>query len=115
MTVVMEMGKLMGVLLGLLQVCVQFKVPSYRDCRSAVSACVLRVENEYLFCNFFPPFTRHILKLMQAYFCFQEQTKKDQCLLVISLAFLPLFVSLCKSLIRFWTLGHKVLDVLSIE
>lgn len=59
MTVVMEMGRLMGVLLGLLQVCVQFKVPSYRDYRSAVSACVLRVENEYLFCNFFPLHTTY--------------------------------------------------------
>lgn len=74
MTVVMEMGRLMGVLLGLLQVCVQFKVPSYRDCRSAVSACVLRVENEYLFCNFFPPFTRHNASIL----LFSGTNKKRQ-------------------------------------
>lgn len=36
---------------------VEFKVPSYRDCRSAVSGCVSGVENEYLFCNFFPHLT----------------------------------------------------------
>lgn len=51
--------------------------------------------------------TWQILEQMQAYFCFQltkKQTEKyDWCLRLISLAFLPLFLSLCKSLIRFGT------------
>lgn len=38
--VLMEMGRLKGVLSGLLQVCVQVKVLSYRDCWSAVSGCL---------------------------------------------------------------------------
>lgn len=57
-TVLMENGKekkKVGALLGLLQVCVRFKVLSHRDFRSAVSGCVSGVENEYLFCHFFPP------------------------------------------------------------
>lgn len=60
MAVMMELGKVKekrGVLLGLLQVCVQFKVLSYRDCRRAVSGCVSGVEYEYLFCNFSPHLT----------------------------------------------------------
>lgn len=38
-------GEVNGVLLGLIQKCVQFKVLSYRDCWSAVSVCVSGVEN----------------------------------------------------------------------
>lgn len=80
------------------EVRLQFKVLSYRDCRSAVT----RVKNEYPCCHSIPP-AWQTLNLNASKLLFPAN-ENDCCLYVISLAFLPLFLYFCKSLhVRFGT------------
>lgn len=117
MTVV-NMERWKGVLLGLLQVGVRFKVLSYRDCRSAVSGCVSGVENEYLFCNFFCHLTDTQAKCKHTSVSGWKKTNKKWLMPSSNISGLFAFTLITLQVnyqVWDWVIGTWVLVVLSIE